>query len=70
VGLGVGWMCVVAAEMMGARNGLGYMIQMNRVVFEIPNILAGMITIGIIGFAVNEVMRSLEHRLLPWVGRG
>lgn len=69
VGLGVGWMCVVAAEMMGARNGLGYMIQMNRVVFEIPNILAGMITIGIIGFAVNEAMRTLEHRLLPWVGR-
>lgn len=68
IGLGVGWMCVVAAEMMGARNGLGYMIQMNRVVFEIPNILVGMITIGIIGFTANEAMRSLERRLLPWVG--
>lgn len=66
IGIGVGWMCVVAAEMMGARNGLGYMIQMNRVIFEIPNILVGMITIGIIGFVINEVMGILEVRLLPW----
>lgn len=69
IGFGVGWMCVVAAEMMGARNGLGYMIQVNRVLFEIPNILVGMITIGLIGFGVNELMRVLENRLLPWVGR-
>ena len=70
IGFGVGWMCVVAAEMMGARNGLGYMIQTNRVLFEIPNILVGMITIGLIGFITNELMRVLETRLLPWVGRG
>jgi NitT/TauT family transport system permease protein/sulfonate transport system permease protein len=69
IGFGVGWMCVDESEMMGARNGLGYMIQMNRVVFEIPNILVGMITIGLIGFVVNELMRVLEARLLPWVGR-
>ena len=66
IGLGVGWMCVVAAEMMGARNGLGYMIQLNRVIFEIPNIVVGMITIGIIGFVINEIMRVVEAWLLPW----
>lgn len=66
IGLGFGWMCVVAAEMLGATSGLGYMIQLNRVVFEVPNIIAGMITIGLIGFGINELMDRLEVRLLPW----
>lgn len=69
IGLGFGWMCVVAAEMLGANSGLGYMIQLNRVIFEVPNIIVGMITIGLIGYAINEIMQWLETKLLPWVQR-
>jgi hypothetical protein len=46
-------MCVVAAELIAAQSGLGYMIQQNRVLLQTQNVVAGMITIGVVGFA-NE----------------
>jgi NitT/TauT family transport system permease protein len=66
IALGVGWMCVVAAELIAAQSGLGYMIQLNRVLLQTPNVVAGMITIGVIGFAMNALMSYFERRLIPW----
>lgn len=66
IALGVGWMCVVAAELIAAQSGLGYMIQLNRVLLQTPNVVAGMITIGVVGFAMNAVMSYIERRLIPW----
>ena len=66
IALGVGWMCVVAAELIAAQSGLGYMIQLNRVLLQTPNVVAGMITIGLIGFAMNGLMSYVERRLSPW----
>jgi len=69
IALGVGWMCVVAAELIAAQSGLGYMIQQNRVLLQTQNVVTGMITIGVIGFAMSALMESLEKRLLPWTER-
>ena len=66
VGLGVGWMCVIAAELIAASSGLGYMIQLARVLIETEKILAGMLIIGLIGFAMNFSMLLLEKKLTPW----
>jgi NitT/TauT family transport system permease protein/sulfonate transport system permease protein len=66
IGLGVGWMCVVAAELIAAQSGLGYMIQQNRVLLQTQNVIAGMITIGIIGFAMSAAMGAVERRLISW----
>ena len=66
IGLGVGWMVVIIAEMVGAQSGLGYMIQLNRIILEIPGVIVGMITIGCIGFVMNKFMVSLESLLIPW----
>jgi ABC-type nitrate/sulfonate/bicarbonate transport system permease component len=66
IGLGVGWMCVVAAELIAAQSGLGYMIQQNRVLLQTQNVVTGMITIGIIGFAMSGAMGALEKRLISW----
>jgi len=66
VGLGVGWMCVIAAELIAATSGLGYMIQTARVLIETEKVLAGMITIGVIGYFMNFLMLLLERRLTPW----
>ncbi|MFZ5509463.1 MAG: ABC transporter permease [Pseudomonadota bacterium] len=66
VGLGVGWMCVIAAELIAATSGLGYMIQLARTLIETEKVLAGMIVIGIIGFAMNHFMSWLERKLTPW----
>ena len=66
VGLGVGWMCVIAAEMIASTSGLGYMIQLARVLIETERVIGGMVVIGIIGFTMNYLMLQLERRLTPW----
>jgi NitT/TauT family transport system permease protein len=66
IALGVGWMCVVAAELIAAQSGLGYMIQQSRVLLQTANVVTGMMAIGIIGFAMNAVMGAIERRLVPW----
>lgn len=69
IALGVGWMCVVAAELIAAQSGLGYMIQQNRVLLQTQNVVTGMATIGVVGFAMSAVMERLERRLIPWMER-
>ena len=66
IGLGIGWMCVVTAELIAAQSGLGYMIQQNRVLLQTQNVVAGMVTIGIIGFAMSAAMGAIERRLIGW----
>jgi ABC-type nitrate/sulfonate/bicarbonate transport system permease component len=66
IALGVGWMCVVAAELIAAQSGLGYMIQQSRLLLQTQFVLTGMIVIGIIGFVMNAVMTVIERRLVPW----
>ena len=66
IGLGVGWMCLIAAEMISAQSGLGYMIQMARVLIETEKVIAGMVVIGVIGYAMNALLLLLEHHLVPW----
>lgn len=66
IALGVGWMCVVAAELIAAQSGLGYMIQQSRVLLQTQQVVCGMIAIGIIGFAMNSLMSIAERWLIPW----
>ncbi len=66
IALGVGWMCVVAAELIAAQSGLGYAIQNNRTLMQTQNVVVGMITIGMLGFAMNAIMGWIERRLMPW----
>lgn len=66
VGLGVGWMCVIAAELIAATSGLGYMIQMARTTIETEKVIAGMVVIGVIGFIMNAIMLWVERRLVSW----
>ncbi|MEI7777066.1 MAG: ABC transporter permease [bacterium] len=66
IGLGVGWMVVITAELVGAQSGLGYMIQVNRMLLETPRVIVGMIVIGLLGFLMNKLMVVFEKRLIPW----
>ena len=66
IGLGVAWLVVVAAEMIALRSGLGYMIMDSRNAGNRYDlVVAGMIIIGLIGLALDGVMRMLEG--VPWV---
>ena len=66
VGLGVGWMALVAAELVGATSGLGWMISDARSMLRTDIILVGMIAIGVAGLLIDQGLRALARRLLPW----
>jgi len=69
VGLGVGWIIVITAEMVGAQSGLGYMIQLNRIMLQTPNVIAGMVVIGIIGLSLSLLINFIENLIIPWQRR-
>lgn len=60
--LGAAWMSVIAAELIASTSGLGYMIEMNRSMVNIANVICGMITIGAVGYLMNEGIVRLERR--------
>jgi len=66
VGLGVGWMALVAAELVGATSGLGFLINDARTVLRTDYIIVGMATIGLVGLLIDSLLRQLMQVLLPW----
>lgn len=66
IGFGIGWMSVVAAEMIAAKSGLGYLIITARWIFATDMVLAGMLMIGLIGFAGDLLLRMIERRFMKW----
>jgi NitT/TauT family transport system permease protein len=62
IGLGVAWLVVVAAEMIAVNSGLGYMIiDARNAGNRYDLVVAGMVTIGVIGFQLDGLMRRLER---------
>ncbi|MEU2829907.1 ABC transporter permease [Streptomyces lavendulae] len=57
---------LVAAEMIGAKAGLGYLINASQFNFAIPQMYAGIVTISAIGVAFNQVLVTIERRLSLW----
>jgi len=64
--LGIGWMCVVTAELIAAQTGLGYLIQQSRMLFQINNVVAGMVAIGIVGFIMSAAVEKIERHVNAW----
>lgn len=66
VGIGVAFICVIVAEMIAVNNGLGFRILEAREFFWSDKIIAGMITIGLLGLAIDTGMSRLNNYLLRW----
>lgn len=66
IGLGVGWMALVAAELVGASSGLGFLINDARTLLRTDIVIVGMITIGLVGLALDLLIREISRRALPW----
>ena len=66
VGLGVAWMVLVAAELVAATSGLGYMIQDARNFLRTDIIFMGMIMIGIMGITMDLALRMAARPFLTW----
>lgn len=68
VGWQVSWMTLVAAEFTGIRAGygLGYLITIASELQRPPFVMAGMASIGVLGYLANYVFEILQKRILRW----
>lgn len=66
IGLGVGWMALVAAELVAATSGLGFLIEDSRSLLFTERVLVGMVLIGLLGLLMDQVMRAAQRTLTPW----
>lgn len=60
-------MVLIAAEMVGATAGLGYFINASEQGFQVPDMYAGILTITLLGLAINYGLLFLEKRLSRWM---
>ena len=66
IGLGIGWMALVAGELVAAPSGLGYLINNARTLFRSDYILLGMVLIGVLGLFLDYLMRQAARLVMPW----
>jgi NitT/TauT family transport system permease protein len=70
VGMGVAWICVVSAEMISGRLGVGYRTWQAYTVLNYPEVFVGIITIGVLGFATAATIELIGRRATRWLPRG
>ena len=66
VGMGITWEVVVAAEMIAGKSGLGYLTWTSYVGGYYPQIVVGMISIGIAGYISSSAIRKMGEACMPW----
>jgi ABC-type nitrate/sulfonate/bicarbonate transport system permease component len=67
VGLSMGWMSIIAAEMISGNAGLGYSIQLHRLNLEFEKMIVDMVFISLIGYFISWGMVRLEKRIVKWI---
>lgn len=66
IALGAGWTTLVAAELVAATSGIGFMIQSAAQFLVTDIVIAGIFVIAIIAILLEYVARLVERRLVPW----
>lgn len=69
IGLGSAWGTLVAAELIAAQEGLGFRMQQAQLYYDLPTIFVGLITIGVLGLAMDRLLQFAERRLTRWQER-
>lgn len=64
--IGFSWMAVIAAEMIASSHGLGYFIEINRVLLRTDYVIAAMGVIGVVGFLMHFLLAQIERRVTSW----
>ncbi len=70
VGMGVAWICVISAEMISGRLGVGYRTWQAYTVLDYPGVFVGIITIGVLGFSTAAAIELIGRRATRWLPRG
>jgi NitT/TauT family transport system permease protein len=66
IGVGLGMMCLVAAELVAASSGLGYLIMLGGDDLKPELSITGMILIGILGLIADRIVLRVERRVIYW----
>ena len=66
VGLGNAWVCVVAAEMIAATKGIGYMLTNGRSLSRADDVILAMLLIGIVGKFMDDVLKFVSKKIMKW----
>ena len=69
IALGAGWTTLVAAELVAATKGLGYMIQSAAQFLVTDMVIAGILVISALATVSELILRAVERRFLPWIGK-
>jgi taurine transport system permease protein len=69
IALGAGWTTLVAAELVAATRGLGYMIQSAAQFLVTDMVIAGILVISALATLSELGLRWVERRFLPWIGK-
>lgn len=69
IGLGVGWSTLVAAELIAATSGLGFMVQSAAQFLVTDVVILGILLIALIAFSLEMGLRALQRKLVPWHGQ-
>jgi ABC-type nitrate/sulfonate/bicarbonate transport system permease component len=64
--LGVAWAAMVAAELTGADAGLGWRIFWYQEFFAMDKVMAVILSIGVLGYALDLVLRRIQSGLTRW----
>jgi NitT/TauT family transport system permease protein len=66
VGMGNGWFCLITAEILAGRYGIGYLTWESYVTSNYPPIVMGMLLIGLLGALSSRIVGSITSALMPW----
>ncbi|MER8896134.1 ABC transporter permease subunit [Mesorhizobium sp. M0676] len=69
IALGAGWSTLVAAELVAATRGLGFMIQSAAQFLVTDVVVMGIVVIATIAFVLEFIIRRIERQLVPWAGK-
>jgi taurine transport system permease protein len=64
--LGIAWTCIISAELVAAREGLGFLIMWGKEVFQTDVVILGMVLISGTVIIIDLTFGSIERFLLPW----
>ena len=67
VGMGVAWVSLIAAEMISGQFGIGYFTWEAYSLVNYPEIVLGMITIGVLGLVCSGIIRLVGVLVMPWL---
>ena len=64
------WTAIVAAELIGAPNGLGFAIEWYRQLLMSPKVFGYIMLIGFVGYVCDQLLQLAQRRMMPWQNRG